>query len=432
MAFYWSVIMAHSLIHFADEFFFHRKRDLPLFERIGHPVDTASFIFCLLIALNQNWFGPSSATVYLGAGFISCLLITKDEFIHRLKCSSKEMWLHACLFVLHPVVLFAVWQLAREPKARDVLQLYNFLAFGVMAFQIGYWNRNLWPSQSTLRHLRFGFSLFLMPIFFFSLGFSKQLNWLKAFELFLTLGLGVFAASNGYNSYYDRDETSIGGLENPPKVTPDLLYWSLAVEYLAIAFSWLLFGSVVATLLFIYGLFSKLYSHPRVRLKKYPLISFFGVAVFQGGLIFLVCILCFSPGVDPSNLFRYPSFWLGFIASSLIIAASYPITQIYQHREDLARGDQTLSSRLGVKGTLALADILFLAAGVAILLHWGFSWSSLIFIFSALPGLLYLKAWKKAVNEDESKANFHGTDRFLKISSVGSNLGFLLIWLINR
>ncbi len=34
-----------------DEWYFHLKRGLPKWERIGHPLDTLTAIFCLLVPL---------------------------------------------------------------------------------------------------------------------------------------------------------------------------------------------------------------------------------------------------------------------------------------------------------------------------------------------------------------------------------------------
>jgi 1,4-dihydroxy-2-naphthoate octaprenyltransferase len=75
---------------------------------------------------------------------------------------------------------------------------------------------------SSLRHLRIPFSLFLMPVFFFALGLTPNLNESRILWVFLALHLFLYPSSNGYNSFFDRDEESIGGLKRPPKVTPDL------------------------------------------------------------------------------------------------------------------------------------------------------------------------------------------------------------------
>jgi 1,4-dihydroxy-2-naphthoate octaprenyltransferase len=65
---------------------------------------------------------------------------------------------------------------------------------------------------STLQLLRFPFSLFLAPVFFFALSQVENIHWLHCSLVFFILHLLVYPASNGYNSYMDRDETAIGGI----------------------------------------------------------------------------------------------------------------------------------------------------------------------------------------------------------------------------
>src|SRR5690554_7006697 len=40
-------------------------------------------------------------------------------------------------------------------------------------------------------------------------------------------------ASNGYNSYFDKDEESIGGLETPPPINKALLHYSFFFDAIA-------------------------------------------------------------------------------------------------------------------------------------------------------------------------------------------------------
>lgn len=89
-----------------DELRFHRARGLPRWERIGHPLDTLTVLLCFAwIALVP--FGPAALGVYVALAVASCACITKDEAVHATRCSPGEHWLHAVLFVLHPIVLGA-------------------------------------------------------------------------------------------------------------------------------------------------------------------------------------------------------------------------------------------------------------------------------------------------------------------------------------
>ncbi len=87
-----------------DELYFHHRRGLPKWEKIGHPLDTLSLLLCLLMTL---WapFDADNLKIYIGLCIVSCLMVTKDEFIHKEHCPGAENWLHALLFLLHPVTL---------------------------------------------------------------------------------------------------------------------------------------------------------------------------------------------------------------------------------------------------------------------------------------------------------------------------------------
>jgi 2-polyprenyl-6-hydroxyphenyl methylase/3-demethylubiquinone-9 3-methyltransferase len=89
-----------------DEFGFHRRRVLPGWEGLGHALDTAVFLACLAIPLLR---APDAGGLRLfGAlALVSCALITKDEWVHQRLCLAAEHWVHAVLFVLHPLVLAA-------------------------------------------------------------------------------------------------------------------------------------------------------------------------------------------------------------------------------------------------------------------------------------------------------------------------------------
>jgi hypothetical protein len=90
-----------------DEYVYHLKRGLPKWERIGHPLDTLSVIACLGFVL----FVPYESSLikyFVMTAVFSCLLITKDEFVHKHHCPAAEQWLHAILFVNHSVLLLMI------------------------------------------------------------------------------------------------------------------------------------------------------------------------------------------------------------------------------------------------------------------------------------------------------------------------------------
>src|ERR1035437_10788033 len=91
-----------------------------------------------------------------------------------------------------------------------------------------------WFDKNTVKHLRLLFSFFLMPVFLFALSQANTINWQTTILAFVILHLLIFPSSNGYNSYQDRDETSIGGLKHPPKVSENLFYATLLFDLIGV------------------------------------------------------------------------------------------------------------------------------------------------------------------------------------------------------
>ncbi len=132
-------IALQAVVMLIDEAWFHRRRGLPRWERIGHPLDTATIVVCLGWLLGSRPHDPGALAVYAGLAVFSSLFVTKDESVHLRCCSAGEQWLHAILFVLHPIVLAAfglAWWSGYELLL--VGQLVLSLAF--MTYQIVYWN----------------------------------------------------------------------------------------------------------------------------------------------------------------------------------------------------------------------------------------------------------------------------------------------------
>lgn len=138
-----------------DEFYFHWQRTLPRWERLGHPLDTLTVLACFgwLLFVTPS---ATAASVYAGLSVFSCLFITKDEPLHRQYCSAGEQWLHALLFLVHPLILLSAGLLwpAWHGQTLVFIRYEGFervyllgaalltLSFGL--YQSIYWNL-LWP-----------------------------------------------------------------------------------------------------------------------------------------------------------------------------------------------------------------------------------------------------------------------------------------------
>ncbi|WP_026897201.1 UbiA family prenyltransferase [Daejeonella oryzae] len=281
--------------------------------------------------------------------------------------------------------------------------------------------RNFWPTRSAMLHLRFAFSFFLLPVFLFALSQAPQLIWVNAVLTFIIWHLLVYPASNGYNSYFDKDEGSIALIENPPPVDKSLYNFSLILDLLAIILSlwvsWILFAAVL-----VYGLFSKLYSHPSVRWKKYPVISFLIVFIFQGAAVYWSSYAAVS-GLGSLTGWNL-NFTIAGLVCSCLIGATYPLTQVYQHEEDRKRGDITLSIVLGIRGSFWFAAILFLLSSLLLFIYWyrlemmNNFW---LFLTFAAPVFILFLNWFVKVYRDPKEANFKNMSRMTLLS------GFMML-----
>lgn len=277
--------------------------------------------------------------------------------------------------------------------------------------------------------LRIPFSVYLMPVFWFGLSALRQpfSGW-RAAAVFGVLHLLAYPASNGYNSYYDRDEGSIGGLRQPPKVSRELLHLVWIFDVLAVLGAWLL-SPLFAGLVAVYLLVSKAYSYEGIRLKKYPLLSTAVVVVFQGAYTFLMTQV--GVGASMAELLAPDNLALALV-STLFLCGSYPLTQVYQHTEDARRGDRTLSLRLGIRGTFVFAG-LALSTGAAVLVAT-YLWRqeprhALLFLVATGPVVVLFLRWARAVWQQEAAADFDHTMRMNQVSSLCLSAAFLLILL---
>ncbi len=270
-----------------------------------------------------------------------------------------------------------------------------------------------------------------MPVFLFACSQAEVLVWWQVLVAFVAIHFFLYPASNAYNSYFDKDEQSIGGIKHPPPVSKELYQVALLFDAIALVLAYFL-AWPFALALFIYGLVSKAYSHPGIRLKKYPIMSWLVVGIFQGAFTYLMSYYAVTPISQLSTLWQ-PAILYPALLSSILLMASYPMTQVYQHEEDTRRGDVTLSVLLGVKGTFLFSGVLFFIANAGFLVYFYYYKSLqhiLIFELVLLPTLLYFSWWFQKVRKDESAANFDYTMRLNTLSSLLISLGFVLMWVI--
>jgi 1,4-dihydroxy-2-naphthoate octaprenyltransferase len=118
---------------------------------------------------------------------------------------------------------------------------------------------------------------------------------------------------------------------------------------------------------------------------------------------------------------------------ALLVGGFYPLTQIYQHKQDYEDGVQTISYKLGYRGTFVFSMLIYLLAWTFMIQFFIASgqrnklWLVAIFF---IPVIVYFMAWWRRVHADPAAANFRNTMKMNWLAATCTNLAFLilLIW----
>lgn len=167
----------------------------------------------------------------------------------------------------------------------------------------------------------------------------------------LGIGLWVICLNGGtlaINSAFDRDEGDVAYLRAPPDPPHNLFTFGTALMVFGLGAAaqampapyWQAYACCV-------GL-SLLYSVPPIRLKAVAGLDWF-INMWGFGTL--------TPfaGWVATGIPISPAGEIVLLAFCPLFAGLYPLTQIYQIEEDRRRGDRTLASVLGAKGSLLLA-----------------------------------------------------------------------------
>lgn len=145
MTFLYIPFILVSLLMGYDEVL-HGRRGLGAWEKLGHPIDTLT-VFAPLSFIAINEYTYDRLIVFIILAVFSCLVITKDEFIHTQECEPLENWVHSLLFVLHPFIFVSsaiIWKYHPE----DNFLTFQSIAVGVfMIYQVLRWSLS-WKERS--------------------------------------------------------------------------------------------------------------------------------------------------------------------------------------------------------------------------------------------------------------------------------------------
>ena len=158
-----------------------------------------------------------------------------------------------------------------------------------------------------------------------------------------------------------------------------------------------------------------------------PITGYLVVIIFQGAITFW--LVYYGSNADHSLFVP----WQGMVICALLIGGFYPLTQIYQHQQDLDDGVATISYKLGYKGTFVFCAIVYLLA---------FSFMAQFFIHQQqrdklimisiffIPIVVYFIVWFLRVSRNTQAADFKNTMIMNWLAATCTNISFisLLIW----
>jgi 4-hydroxybenzoate polyprenyltransferase len=283
-------------------------------------------------------------------------------------------------------------------------------------------------ARTLLIHLRLHFQILLAPIFLWGYFLAGGALTGKFWLAFVAFHIFLYGGTTAFNSYYDRDEGPVGGLVKPPPVVQALLPFSLIVQAIgaALALAVNLPFALIYLTIFVMGF---AYSHPRTRWKGRPVGGLLIVAIGQGLLAGLGGWAVANP--DLTALGRLD--WLGISAAALVTVGFYPLTQIYQIEEDLARGDLTYAAWVGPQGAFRFALIVLGGAAillVAVIARRLSGWDALIVSVCYGALLFAIAQWATTFDPAQVIANFRRLMRMYQFTALGfiGWIGLHLLW----
>lgn len=266
-------------------------------------------------------------------------------------------------------------------------------------------------------HLRWHYQIFILSGGFLLGGFlSSDLDVQSFFVQFGNVHLLLFGGATAYNSFWDKDEGPIGGLQNPPKMQPWMWSASIILQMvgLVIAFSQ---GLLFSAIYLVSMLFFWLYSTPLARWKSHPYKSLLAIGVSTGfNSVLLGYLAAGNGGVDILPVL------VGSMGVTLMLLSLYPISQIYQIEEDRKRGDQTFAVRFGKRGVTYFFITAFFSGLLLVSLAIGVSSTWLAVLFCGMGVIVELIVFMLLINLSTTSEDYTSV-MWIK---YGTSMGFVV------
>jgi hypothetical protein len=139
-----ALMILHVSLHNIDEHIFNKKRSHSKGEILSMITDAIFFLLPLLMATFITYEKDLEVIYKIIAG-ISMISIVKNEWFYN-DLKRNERLIHACLYVLHPILLFNFYESWQNNYFHVntnfwmVQLIYVGLGIKSIAYQVIYWN----------------------------------------------------------------------------------------------------------------------------------------------------------------------------------------------------------------------------------------------------------------------------------------------------
>ncbi len=138
------LMILHVLLINVDEHYFNRKRPHSKLEIWSIITDGLFFLIPISIATFIK-FDPKWIFLYKALAALSMISIIKNEYFYK-GLDRWERLTHACLYVLHPIILFNFYESWQNNYFQNnsnfwmIQLLYVGLGVKTLTYQLIYWN----------------------------------------------------------------------------------------------------------------------------------------------------------------------------------------------------------------------------------------------------------------------------------------------------
>lgn len=139
-----ALIVLHAVLLNIDEHYFNRKRSHSKYEIASVISDGVFLLLPMLLAIFVN-YEEKWVWVYKTLGALSMFSIIKNEYFYK-DLERNERILHACLYVLHPIIIFSFYEswvnnyFVTKTNFWIVQLFYVGVGFKTVSYQLIYWN----------------------------------------------------------------------------------------------------------------------------------------------------------------------------------------------------------------------------------------------------------------------------------------------------